>query len=66
MAVDSEDHTELREEVARFVGQCLKDHAQQVWADEDWRIDVTDETGLILYVMHVSAAVTSATASQRP
>ena len=27
----------LRIEVAKFVGALLKDHAEQIWADEDWR-----------------------------
>jgi hypothetical protein len=53
--VESADHTALRIEVAQFVGQLLKDHAGKIWSDEDWRIDVTDEAGLILYVMHVAA-----------
>jgi hypothetical protein len=50
-----EDLTALRVEVARFVGEMLRDHARQIWADEDWRIDVTDEKGLILYVMQIQA-----------
>jgi hypothetical protein len=61
LAVDRSDLTALRTEVARFVGELLRDHAQQIWADEDWRVDVTDETGLILYVMHVSATDSAAT-----
>ena len=59
--VERDDLTALRVELARFVGEMLKDHANQIWADEDWRVDVTDETGLILYVMHVSASDTAAT-----
>ena len=59
--VESDDLTALRTELAAFVGELLKDHAQQVWSDEDWRVDVTDENGLILYVMHVLATDTAAT-----
>lgn len=59
--VERDDLTALRVELARFVGEMLKDHAHQIWADEDWRVDVTDEKGLILYVMHVSASDTAAT-----
>lgn len=59
--VERADVDALRVEMARFVGQMLRDHAKQVWADQDWRIDVTDEAGLILYVMHVSATDTAAT-----
>jgi hypothetical protein len=51
----------LRVEMARYVGELLKDHADLIWADEEWQVDVTDEAGLILYVIHVSAMKTSAT-----
>jgi hypothetical protein len=53
---------ELRLEMARFVGELLKDHAELIWKDQDWQVDVTDEAGLILYVLHVSASETAATA----
>lgn len=55
LAVTSADLTALRVEIATFVGELLKEHAQKIWIDEDWRVDVTDERGLILYVMHLSA-----------
>jgi hypothetical protein len=63
--VDREDLTELRVEMARFVGELLKDHSAQIWVDEDWRVDVTDDSGLILFVMHISASNTAATNSLR-
>lgn len=53
--VESDDVRALRIEIAKFVGELLKDHADKIWVDEDWRVDVTDEEGLILYVMHLSA-----------
>lgn len=55
LQVESADLTELRIEVANFVGDLLKEHAGKIWVDEDWRVDVTDESGLILYVMQISA-----------
>ena len=55
LKVEMEDLTALRLEVARFVGEMLKDHAGQVWADQDWRVDVTDDKGLILYIMQIQA-----------
>jgi hypothetical protein len=55
LVVEMEDLTALRVEVARFVGEMLRDHAGQIWVDEDWRMDVTDEKGLILYVMQIQA-----------
>jgi hypothetical protein len=59
--VETADIADLRIELAKFVGELLKDHAGKIWADEDWRVDVTDETGLILYVMHISATDSPAT-----
>ena len=47
--------------MARFVGDLLKDHAEQIWVDEDWRVDATDEKRLILFTMHLFASDTSAT-----
>ena len=61
--VERDNLTDLRVELARFVGELLKEHANQIWVDEDWRVDVTDDKGLILYVMHVSASQTPATAA---
>jgi hypothetical protein len=59
---EAETLTGLRLEMARYVGEVLKDHAEQLWADEVWQIDVTDAAGLILYVIRVDASETSATA----
>lgn len=53
--VETDDLTGLRLELARFVGELLKDHAEQIWVDEDWRIDVTDGEGAIIYAMTISA-----------
>lgn len=61
LSVARDDLTGLRVEMARFVGELLKDHAELVWVDEDWQIDVTDESGLILYVLQISAMKTPAT-----
>ena len=61
LEVHRDDLTALRVELARFVGELLKDHAEQIWADEDWRVDVTDEAGLILYVMEIRATNAAAT-----
>lgn len=59
--VERPDHTALRIELARFVGELLTDRAELIWADKDWQIDVSDDGGLILYVMHISAMRTPAT-----
>ena len=64
--IDRDDLTQLRIELARFVGELLKDHAGQIWVDEDWRVDVTDEAGLILFVIQISATDTAATRPMKP
>lgn len=64
--VDRDDLTALRVELARFVGDLLKDHAEQIWADEDWRVDVTDERGPILYVMEIIARDSAASMAYKP
>lgn len=65
LEVDRDDLQALRLELARFAGELLRDHANEIWVDQDWRIDVADESGLILYVMQVSATDTAATMSLR-
>jgi hypothetical protein len=65
LVLEKDDHTDLRTELAGFVGEMLRDHAKQIWADEEWRIDVTDERGLILYVMEIQVRETPATAKRR-
>lgn len=50
-----------RVEASRRVGRLLLEHAGQIWVDEEWQMDVTDEAGLILFVIHISAMLTAAT-----
>lgn len=63
VTVEHASHTALRVEMAQFAGELLKDHADLIWKDEDWQIDVSDDAGLILYVLHISAMKTPATMS---
>lgn len=49
------DNSAARVEAAKRVGQLLHNHAGQIWVDQDWQMDITDETGLILYVIKVVA-----------
>lgn len=55
LSVEKEDLTELRLEMSKFVGELLKDHAALIWADQDWQVDLTNEDGLILYMLTISA-----------
>ena len=63
--VERDDLESLRIEVASFVGELLKDHAGRVWADKDWRVDVTDDKGLILYALSIFATDSAATMHAR-
>ena len=42
----------------RYAGECLADHAKRLALGEDWRMEVTDDQGLILFRLdfHVTAA----------
>lgn len=55
------DFRAARVEAAKRVGALLHDHASEIWVDEEWRMDVTDERGLILYALHISAMKSAAT-----
>lgn len=61
--VELTDATALRVEMAQFVGQLLKDHANEIWVDEEWRVDATDENGLILFMIQIVATNNAATRS---
>ena len=65
LEIDRDDLAGLRVEVARFIGELLKDHAAQIWKDEDWQVEATDEKGLILFTMNVFASDTAATMMPR-
>ena len=65
LEIERDNLKELRTEVAQFVGELLKDHAEQVWTDEDWQVEATDESGLILFTMHIFASDTAATMPRR-
>jgi hypothetical protein len=62
---DLQGAQEARVEAARRIGALLDEHAHQLWADEDWRMDVTDETGLILFTIQVSALDSAATMGRK-
>ena len=57
------DTVAARVEAAKRVGKLLHDHAGQIWVDQDWQMDITDEKGLILYVIHINAMRSAATAA---
>ena len=60
-AAELSDSDSARVEAAKRIGLLLHAHAGKLWVDEDWQMDVTDDTGLILFVINVSAMRSSAT-----
>lgn len=55
------DTSAARVEAAKRVGALLHEHAGQLWVDQDWQMDVTDQAGLILYVIQITAIRSPAT-----
>jgi hypothetical protein len=55
------DGNAARVEAAKRIGDLLHAHAGEIWTDEDWQMDITDEHGLILYVITVNAMRSPAT-----
>jgi hypothetical protein len=49
------DVSAARVEAARRIGALLTEHAGQIWVDQDWQMDVTDQAGLILYMINIAA-----------
>jgi hypothetical protein len=63
---DLSSSDEARVEAAKRIGLLLHAHARKLWVDEDWQMDVTDDTGLILFVINISAMRSSATYIKPP
>lgn len=55
---------EARVEAARRVGDLLSKCAAKLMSDEEWRMDVTDDAGSVLFVIHIPA-MTAATSGER-
>jgi hypothetical protein len=62
---DLTDTEEARDGAAKRIGLLRHTHAGKLWADEEWQMDVTDERGLVLFVINVSAMRSSATMDAR-
>ena len=55
VGTDLADIYAARLEAVRFSGEVLKDNADTFWVRHEWRVEVTDDTGLILFAIHISA-----------
>lgn len=61
-SVELASTSDARTEAARRIGALLSAHADLLWTDEEWRMDVTDARGLILFSISVIATRSPATA----
>lgn len=52
---------EARLEAIRYAGELMTDHPERIALGEDWRMEVTDPTGLILFHLDFSCSATAAT-----
>lgn len=66
---DLPDLAAARRFAVRLCGELIRDHADAFWTHGDWRMDVTDADGLMLFALHFSAieapSVRHAAGSQR-
>lgn len=54
---------EARLEAVRYVGRLVHDQARSIAAGEDWHLELTDATGLILFRIDVLASNTAASSA---
>ena len=59
------DWQAARLEAVRYAGALLVDEAQHVARGEDWRMEVTDEVGLMLFRLDFSVMASAATMDPR-
>jgi hypothetical protein len=64
-AAELQTTDDARIEAAKRIGLLLHEHAGRLWVDEHWQMDVTNDDGLILFVISVSAMKSPATQGSR-
>ena len=52
---DFPDLAEARLEAIRFAAETMKDNPQEVWADGTFRVEVSDEEGMLLCTIVILA-----------
>lgn len=57
---------EARLEAIRLAGAILRDEAKRIALGEDWRMEVTDETGLVLFRLDFTVMGSPAVMHARP
>jgi hypothetical protein len=57
---------DARIEAARVLGQLVNEHPADIWHEEPFRMTVTDEGGLVVFVLDIAAVVSPAAARPQP
>jgi hypothetical protein len=60
------DDAAARVEAARVLGQLMNEQAATVWQDGEFRLTVTDERGVILFVLDIAALLSPAAGGVPP
>ena len=56
---------EARVEAVMLFGSILREKAHEFWADQGMQLQVTDDSGLVLFTLSMSANVAPAAAAQK-
>jgi hypothetical protein len=59
-------HVAAQAEATRILGQLLEERPEVVWREGSLQVTVTDEAGLILGILQVSAVISPASAGRPP
>ena len=54
-----------RTQAAVYLGEILRNGCDSIWNGEDWRLNVVDESGLVLFVIHIVAVEAAAAKNVR-
>ncbi len=63
--IDLPDLFSARLYAIQLTSDLLKQYKHEVWIDEDWKIVVTDERNIALFVLHISALFLSQSQRQK-
>ena len=60
VSVELADAHEAQVEAVRSLAEDMRDNPEQLWNDEDWHVEVIDESGLVLFTTSSAAHCSTA------
>ena len=66
VGLDLADAEAARRQAALALAEEMKDHPDQIWNDEEWHVEVTDDRGLILFTLYSAAFQAAAVQKRKP